>query len=118
MKKWTIIISISLVVIVAIVTWKLATFEMFEVEEVGLSSYPIKAKGYTLEIKYVTAGATTTDIVQVRKKYANGKIDIVKNIEGYNDLVSSYLTGDSLLHLVVRDTGYYKRPPDTIVVKF
>ncbi|ATL45710.1 hypothetical protein COR50_00225 [Chitinophaga caeni] len=116
MKKWTILISISLV-IVAVVIWKLATFEIFEVEEIELSSYPIRTRGYILEIRYLAAGATTRDVVQVRKKYANREIDVVKNIEGYNVLVSSYLIGDSLLHLVVKDTGYFKRPPDTIVVK-
>lgn len=90
---------------------------MFEVTEISLASHPVKSGDYTVEIKYVAAGATTEDVMQVRRVHNNGKVDIVKNIQGYNDLIYSYLRGDSVLYMMIRDTGYYKGFPDTLVVK-
>ncbi|WP_343704262.1 hypothetical protein [Chitinophaga sp.] len=118
MKKQAIAIFVFLAIaIILTVTWKLVTFEMFEVTEISLASHPVKSGNYTVEIKYVTAGATTVDVMQVRKVHNDGKVDIVKNIEGYNDLIYSYLTGDSVLYMMIRDTGYDKSFPDTLVVK-
>jgi len=112
------IIIVLVIVIVSFIIWKLASFKMFDVESVSLSKIPIQGRNFVIDINYISAGATIEDVIQVRRLYENGKFDVVRNIKEYNSFLSADLVGGSLLKLVVSDTGYYKRGPDTIMIKF
>ena len=115
MKRFIIIVVI---IVMSFCIWKMASFKMFDVEDISLSKIPVKGQGFSIGVNYVSTGATTEDVIQVRKLYNNGKVEVVKNINEYNNFMSSTLVGDSLLRLVLSDTGYYKRGPDTIMIKF
>ncbi|RFM32357.1 hypothetical protein [Chitinophaga silvisoli] len=71
------IIIVVVIVILSFIIWKLASFKMFDVESVSLSKIPVKGKNYVIEINYVSAGATTEDVIQVRRLYENGEFDVV-----------------------------------------
>ncbi|SFW82994.1 hypothetical protein [Chitinophaga sancti] len=114
MKKF---ILITIIVIALVIIWQVGNFTLFPVERINLSRHPVKGKNFSLDVTYVSTGATTDNVIQIRKLYDDGRVEIVKNIEEYNNFLGASLVGDSLLKLVVSDTGYYKRGPDTIMVK-
>lgn len=117
MKKILIICSVVLAGILGVMFWLVNSFTMFEVQEEILASHPISGKDFKIEIKRVAAGATTSDVIQVRKVHPNGKFEVIKSIDGYSNLVTSNVVNDSLLRFVVKDTGYANNQPDTVEVQ-
>ncbi|WP_343673022.1 hypothetical protein [Chitinophaga sp.] len=115
MKK---IIVIFLVIIALWGIWKIYSFEMFDVENISLARISVKGKRFVIGVNYIAPGATAEDVIQVRKMYGNGEIDVVKNFTEYNNFIDATLINDSLLKLVLSDTGYYNSRPDTLVIKF
>lgn len=111
------IILAATIVIILLISWQVATFKLFPVERINLSKHTVKDKSFSIDVSYVSAGATTDDVIQVRKIYEDGRAEILQNMKDYNNFIRASLIGDSLLRLVVSDTGYYERSPDTIVVK-
>ena len=74
-----------------------------------------KSNGEKVGIYYVGLGATTRDVIQVRKSNDDKPIKI---FEKYNCLTSSRLINDTSLQLVLTDTGYHNHNNrlDTILV--
>jgi len=72
-----------------------------------------KNNGEKIEIYYVELGATTNDVIQVRKENQEKPIWVS---EKYNYIKSSKLIDDTLLQLVLSDTGYhnYNNKLDTL----
>jgi hypothetical protein len=85
---------------------------MFEKDEKLLAEHQ-KSNGEKIKILYVGLGATTNDVIQVRK--SNQELPI-KVFEKYNYLESSKLINDTSLQIVLNDTGYYQNKPDTFIV--
>src|SRR5690349_12701963 len=87
---------------------------IFEKDETLLAEYK-KSNGEKIKIYYVGLGATTSDVIQVRK--ANQKKPLWVS-DKYNCLRSSKLTNDTSLQIVLTDTGYhnYSNKVDTILV--
>lgn len=117
-NKYYIIGLVVLSVALILFFWLTNSFTMFEVQEETLASYSISGKNFKIEIKRVAAGATTSDVIQIRKIYSEGKFEVLKSIDGYSDLISSNVIADSVLRIIVKDSGYANNSPDTLEVKF
>ena len=87
-----------------------ASCHIFSKEERLLESHK-KSHGEKIEIYYVELGATTNDVIQVRKENQD---KIIWVSEKYNYIKSSKLINDTSLQLVLSDTGYYNNKLDTI----
>ena len=87
---------------------------MFEKDEKLLAEHQ-KSDGEKIKIYYVGLGATTSDVIQVRKSNQDKPLWVS---EKYNYLESSKLITDTSLRLVLTDTGYhnYNNKLDTIIV--
>jgi hypothetical protein len=74
-----------------------------------------RTNGDEIGIYQVSMGATTNDVIQVRKKNQNKVLWVSEN---YNCLKHSMLISDSILQLALTDTGFnnYSNPIDTINV--
>jgi len=117
MKKRNIIILIVIgLLAIVFIGYKIATFKIFNVEKTSLAKLPVKGKNYVIDISFVQAGATTEDVMQLKKVYSNGKEEIVKNFNKYNCLVKSKLINDTSVQVILSDTCYYANKPDTFNV--
>jgi hypothetical protein len=87
---------------------------MFEKDETLLAEHK-KSNGEKIKIYYVGLGATTSDVIQVRK--ANQDKPLWVN-DKYNYMASSMLINDSSLQIVLSDTGYHNNNNklDTIII--
>jgi hypothetical protein len=87
---------------------------MFKKDETLLSSHQ-KSNGEKIGVYYVGLGATSNDVIQVKKLKEDRLLWVS---EKYNFLTSSVLLGDTLLRLVLTDTGYHNHSNkfDTIFV--
>ena len=70
------------------------------VERRNLARIPVLKEEYTIEVDYVAADDPANDLLQIRKKYENGKIAIVKNYKWYDAAVRAARVNDSTLRLV------------------
>jgi len=88
---------------------------MFNKNESLLAEHQ-KSTGEKIKIYYVSLGATTNDVIQVRK---SNKDSSLWALDKYNYLKSSKLIGDSILEMVLSDTGFNNRNNkfDTVLVK-
>lgn len=85
--------------------------DLFEKEETLLATHT-RANGEKVSVYQVSLGATTEDVIQVR----NGKKN-VQVLRAYNCFINSSLIGDTVLKLVLTDTGYHSHNSiDTINV--
>lgn len=75
---------------------------MFEKDEKLLSRHEM-VNGEVIEILYVGLGATTNDVMQVRKLKSDTLLWVS---DKYNYLKGAELIGDTSLRLIVSDTGY------------
>ena len=105
MKKITLLILISLII---------QGCNLFSNDEKLLAEH-IQANGNKIKIYYVSLGATTNDVLQVRK---DGKDTPIWVSDKYNFVASSKLIDDTLLVLVLSDTGYLNKNNkfDTVLV--
>jgi hypothetical protein len=89
--------------------------ELFEVNERLLAEHQ-KNNGEKVRIYYVSLGATTNDVIKVRKSNQDSSIWA---LDKYNYLKSSKLINDTLLQMVLSDTGFNNNNNklDTVIVK-
>ena len=99
-------------IVVAVTILILEGCSLFEKDEKPLATHP-KSNGEKIEILYVALGATTEDVIQVKR---SNRKEPVKVFTKYNCLESSKLLNDTLLQVVVNDTGYFKNKADTFMV--
>jgi hypothetical protein len=87
---------------------------IFPKQEILLAKHQ-KLNGEELGIYHVSMGATTNDVIQVRRVNQNKILWVSEN---YNCLKHSILISDSILQLVLTDTGFnnYSNVIDTINV--
>ena len=73
-----------------------------------------KSSGEKIKIYYVGLGATTNDVIQVRKENQDNPIWVS---EKYYFIKSSRMLSDTSLQLVLSDTGYhnYSNRFDTVI---
>jgi len=104
----------KIVITIFIIILSIQGCTMFDKDERLLSEHN-KINGEKIEIYYVGLGATTNDVIQVRK---SGSQKLLWVSDKYNYLKSSALLNDSSLQLVLSDTGYhnYNNKQDTIFV--
>lgn len=76
---------------------------MFEKDERLLAEYQ-KSDGEKIKIYYVGLGATTNDVIQIRKSSQSSPLWVS---EKYNYMESSKLINDTSLQIVLSDTGYH-----------
>lgn len=117
MKK---IISITLVVILIafiliIGIYFVTGFSIFKPIQKTMGSITDK-KGNEIEVEFDSYGATTNDVVNVYIKKSKTKIKIGM-FENYNYLNEIGIQNDTLLKVVLNDTGYWKNKPDTFFIK-
>jgi len=85
---------------------------MFEKDEKLLGEHQ-KSNGEKIKIFYVGLGATTNEVIQVRKENQHTPLKV---FEKYNFLESSKLVNDTTLQIVLNDTGYFKNKADTFFI--
>lgn len=87
---------------------------LFEKDEKLLAEHQ-KSNGQKVKIYYVALGATTSDVIQVRKANEDKPIWVS---DKYNYIESSRLLNDSSLQLCVSDTGYHnnRNKIDTVII--
>jgi len=87
---------------------------LFDKDE-RLLSENVRSDGESIKVYYVGLGATTTDVIQVRKGNQKTPLNVFKQ---YNFLKSSKLINDTSLQLIMSDTGYhnFNKRFDTIIV--
>lgn len=87
---------------------------MFEKDEKILAEHE-NSSGETIKVCYVGLGATTNDVIQVKKSNQQKPLWVS---EKYNYLQSSKLITDTSLQLVLSDTGYHNHNNklDTIII--
>ncbi len=117
MKKINIIILVIIVILaISFIGYKITIFKIFNVEKTSLAKLPVTGKNYVIDISFVQAGATTEDVIQIKKVFSNGKEEIIKNFNKYNCLVKSKLINDTSVQVIMADTCYYANKPDTFNV--
>lgn len=89
----------------------LNNFTIFSSEENLLDSCKTK-EGYSIEAYYVATGATTNDVVQIRRKDEKG-YTLLKAFENYNKAEIS-LINDTTAKVILRFTSEGR--PDTVLV--
>jgi hypothetical protein len=101
-------------IIVTIIILFSQACNMFEKDERLLAEHQ-KNNGEKIKIYYVGLGATTSDVIQIRKSNLSSPLWVS---EKYNYMESSKLINDTSLQLVLSDTGYHNRNNklDTILV--
>jgi len=99
-------------IIITIVVLFVQSCTMFEKDEKILAEHQ-KSNGEKIKILYVGLGATTNDVIQVRKENQDTPLKV---FEKYNSLESSKLINDTTLQVVLNDTGYFKNKADTFFV--
>ena len=89
--------------------------KLFDKDERLLAEHQ-KSNGEKIKIYYVSLGATTNDVIQVRKSNQDSSIWA---LDKYNYLKSSMLISDTILQMVLSDTGFNNNNNkfDTIIVK-
>lgn len=75
---------------------------LFEKDETILAEHT-KRSGAKIKIYYVGLGATTEDVIQIRKGDLNKPLWVS---EKYDSLINSILINDSSLQIVLSNTGY------------
>lgn len=69
-----------------------------------------------IEIRFIQAGATTRDVIQITSTSKKYHKKILKNIENNNFLVGYSIINDSTLRIVVNKVGRFVNKPDTLDV--
>lgn len=87
---------------------------LFEKDETVLAKHT-KSNGEEVNIYYISLGATTNDVMQVRSAKQKNPLWIS---DKYNCLKSSKLINDTLLQLLLTDTGYHNTDNnvDTVII--
>lgn len=118
MKRKTIIVLI-VIVLLAIVyaSYKLFNFNLFNVEKTSLAKLPIEGQDFIIDISFVQAGATTEDVIQIKKVFDNGKEEIIRNFENYNYLVGYNKLNETAIQLILNDTSYFENKSDTFRIE-
>ncbi len=94
----------------------LASCSLFEKKERLLYKCQ-KSSGEEIGIYYVMLGATTNDVIQIRRSGVKTSDGIIKSFDKYNFLNSSKLLNDSVLEVVLSDTGYHQvSKMDTLLI--
>ncbi|WP_147313953.1 hypothetical protein [Deminuibacter soli] len=99
---------------VILTTLIIQSCSLFEKDERLLTEHTT-SNGQKIEIYYVGLGATTNDVIQVRKSGLKKPVWIS---DKYNCLKASDLINDISLRLVLTDTGFnnYTNKADTLLV--
>lgn len=101
--------------IILIVIFIASGCTLFDKNERLLAEYPTSTRD-KLKIYFVSLGATTNDVIQVRK---SNQDTAIWAFDKYNYLKSSKLMSDTILQMVLTDTGFNNKNNklDTIIVK-
>lgn len=117
MKRIIIIsISITVVLILLIAVIKISTFNLFDTKDQLITTIPLEAIDYEIEIRHVQSGATAEETFLVNQ-VSDNEIKTLAVYEKYNCLNDYWLLGDTVLVIVLLDTINVKNLPDTMLVK-
>ena len=118
MKKKIILVLTSIIAlfIIAVIIYKGLSFKLFDTEITSLAKIPFDYRGCVIEISLVETGATTEDVIQIRKVSDNGKVQPIKTFERYNHLIDCKKLNDTTVMLILKDTSYYANQADTFKI--
>lgn len=111
MKRRSTLITTILVVIFLIVGICYFT-NLFTPTEEFMAKIRFREK--LIEIRFIQAGATTRDVIQITSNSEKEPKRILKNIENNNFLLGYSVINDSTLRIVVNKVGRFVNKPDTI----
>lgn len=87
-------------------------FNLFDSEEKLVASISLNNQ-VTFDAYYVTTGATTEDVVQIRRKQ-NGRISIIKAYEGFSSATLSIIKYNLIVNLI--DANSSLKKADTLQI--
>ena len=101
--------------IVCSVVYLISSLELLPVTEKLLTEFTDHAATKRYQIYFVGGTATTQDVIQI--KGSEGKnFRIIADVAGYDTLISTLVISDSLVRLVLNDTGGISNKNDTLIV--
>jgi predicted Rdx family selenoprotein len=101
--------------LIALTILTVSSCNLFDKNERLLAEH-LKTNGEKINVYYVALGATTNDVIQVRK---SNQDSIIWASDKYNHLKDSKLINDTILQMVLSDTGFYIKStkPDTLNIR-
>jgi len=120
MKYIIFIVSGISIIIIGIIIYFLIFFNISDVNEEIITSLNIQNKNFKISAYYITGGATSGKIIQLRKEYdptLRKNYEIIENIRGYTDLKSMKLFSNKQLEIIVGFKGNFAKKPDTLFIK-
>lgn len=87
---------------------------IFDKKEVLLDRHEINNE-YSISAYYVGVGATTNDVVQIRKEKIDGSVSIIKVFENYNYVNFINVNKDTLKVILNDTSGWITNKADTII---
>jgi hypothetical protein len=115
MKKKVLIFSgIIILVLIAFVGYKLATFSIFDTEFKELKTIKIPNSNSKLIIYHLPSNASSQDFIQIRK-IENQVETVIENFENYDLVNDVTFKNDSILKIIIGKTTVNKT--DTIELK-
>lgn len=115
MKKKIILVLTFIIalLIIAVIIYKGLSFKLFDTEITSFAKIPFDNKSCVVDICLVETGATTEDVIRIRKVSDNGEVQTIKTFERYNHLIDCKKLNDTTIMLILKDTSYYANQADT-----
>jgi hypothetical protein len=107
------------IIIIGIILYFLIFFNISDVNEEFISSLNIPDKNFKISAYYMTGGATSGTIIQLRKEYdptLKKNHEIIENIRGFVDLKAIKLISDKEVEVIVGFKGKFAKEPDTLFI--
>lgn len=109
-------ITVVILVFIGYIIYQATNFSLFEVKIKKITEISVPNKAYKIALYYVPGNATAQNVIQV-KQILNNKKRIIENYENYNFVNNYQVLNNNFLKLVLSDTLFPERHPDTILLK-
>ena len=108
------VITITVLVAIFSIVMTYCLVELFSPIEKFMAKISFRDK--LIEIRFVQAGATTRDVIQIISSSEKKEKKVIRNIENNNFLLGYSVVNDSTLKIIVNKIGRFVNKPDTIQI--
>jgi hypothetical protein len=93
--------------------YRLATFEIFEVELKEIATLQVQNRSYKIGLFYLPSNASSQSYIQIRNLNTDS---VLQSYIRFN-FVNEYRINKDILRLVLSDTSFAFQKPDTVYLK-
>lgn len=111
--KFKIILVSIIILVLGYLTYKVATFEIFEVELNEIAVIQLPDRSYGIGLYFLPSNASSQSYIQIRNLNTD---TVLQSYERFN-FVNEYKINKDILRLVLSDTSLAFRKPDTFYLK-